>query len=183
MATMTPTRSTPEDLLRITDRPMPELVDGQLVERGTGQKADAVGARACGIIGNYAAAGHEGVLHGPQFGYRIFPDDPDKVRIPYASYTRTEHVTPEQAREDHGRFRPDLVVEVIFPDTPEGYTSSKVDDFLRAQVPWIWVVDPDARTVRTYRDGVQEPVVRPGDTLRGGDILPGFECPVAKLFE
>jgi hypothetical protein len=33
MATVTQTRYTPEDLLAIDDRPMPELVDGQLLER------------------------------------------------------------------------------------------------------------------------------------------------------
>ncbi|HEV3166847.1 MAG TPA: hypothetical protein VGZ22_22660 [Isosphaeraceae bacterium] len=38
MATRPPARFTPEDLLAMTDRPMPELVDGQLVEREIGHK-------------------------------------------------------------------------------------------------------------------------------------------------
>src|SRR5262249_28668027 len=45
MATTAQVEYTPEDLLRITDRPMPELIDGQLVERPLmGRKADAVAA-------------------------------------------------------------------------------------------------------------------------------------------
>ena len=55
MATATQVRHTPEDLLEITDRPMPELIDGQLVERQPmGQK---VGRDRCAtsfaLIGNY----------------------------------------------------------------------------------------------------------------------------------
>ena len=45
MATATQVEHTPEELLEITDRPMPELIDGQLVERPPmGRKADAVAA-------------------------------------------------------------------------------------------------------------------------------------------
>jgi hypothetical protein len=43
MATATQVEHTPEELLEITDRPMPELIDGQLVERlPMGRKADAI---------------------------------------------------------------------------------------------------------------------------------------------
>jgi hypothetical protein len=42
----TTTRYKPEDLLEITDRPMPELIDGQLVQREPmGQLSDAVAFR------------------------------------------------------------------------------------------------------------------------------------------
>ena len=44
MATVTQTRFTPEDLLYIDDRPMPELVDGELLEREMGQKSDSIAA-------------------------------------------------------------------------------------------------------------------------------------------
>jgi hypothetical protein len=37
MASFTPPRVTPEDLLNINDRPMPELVDGELLEREMGR--------------------------------------------------------------------------------------------------------------------------------------------------
>ena len=54
MATTIQTRHTPEELLEITDRPMPELVDGQLVEREPmGQKSDAVAARILRFVGNH----------------------------------------------------------------------------------------------------------------------------------
>ena len=49
MATVTQTRYTPEDLLAIRDRPMPELVDGELLEREMGQKSDSIAATILGL--------------------------------------------------------------------------------------------------------------------------------------
>jgi hypothetical protein len=45
-----------------------------------------------------------------------------------------------------------------------------------------WVADPDDRTVTIYAAGQPPRTIGPGDMLRGGDVLPRFRVPVAKLF-
>jgi hypothetical protein len=50
MATATPASFTPEDLLAITDRPMPELVDGQLVERSIGEESDLIAVTILNLV-------------------------------------------------------------------------------------------------------------------------------------
>ena len=183
MATVVEAAITPEDLLTITDRPMPELVDGELVEREPmGQKADAVAARIIIRLGIYSESIFPGLINTSQGSFQIFPDDPNKVRIPDASFTRLDRLPGGEPAEGHGKVAPDLVVEVISPSNDASGLMAKIDDYLAAGVPWIWVVDPDRRIVLPIGPEGSGPILRIGDVIRGGDVLPGFECPVASFF-
>jgi Uma2 family endonuclease len=51
-----------------------------------------------------------------------------------------------------------------------------------AGVPLIWLVDPEKTTITVIAAGKPTDVLRPGDTLAGGEILPGFAVPVAEIF-
>src|SRR5262245_60565116 len=117
VATASQVEHTPEELLEISDRPMPELIDGQLVERPPmGLKADAAAARILRLVGNYVDDHQLGVVNGSQGSFQIFPDAPRKVRIPDVSFTRRERLPGGQVQEGHGTIAPDLVVEVISPN-------------------------------------------------------------------
>ncbi len=182
MATITATRHTPEDLLKIDDRPMPELVDGELLEREMGQKADSIAFRLGVRIGVFVEAGNLGLCNGAQGSYQIFPGERDRVRIPDFSFTRAERVPPGGPAEGHGRVAPDLVVEVISPnDTIEKF-EEKLADYKSAGIPLIWVVYPGLKSVRVIREDGTMAVLQVGDSLDGEGILPGFRCEVASLF-
>src|SRR4051794_28585804 len=100
MAIPAPTRATPEDLLAISDRPMPELIDGQLVEREPmGQRSDAVAANVLVILGRFVREQGLGLVNGSRGSFQIFPDDPSKVRIPDVSYTSRARL-PRGSEED-----------------------------------------------------------------------------------
>ena len=93
MATVTEVHYTPEDLLHITDRPMPELVDGELVEREPmGQKADGIASRLIIELGIYAKSSFPALINGAHGSFQIFPDEPNKVRIPDVSFTRRDRL-------------------------------------------------------------------------------------------
>ena len=182
MATIT--RYEPEDLLEITDRPMPELIDGQLVEREPmGQLSDAVAANVLRLVGNFVDGQQLGLVNGAQGSYQIFPDDPKKVRIPDVSFTRRERLPESGPAEGHGRIAPDLVVEVISPNDLAAEVFIKVEDFLGAGVPLIWVVNPPSRNVQVIRVNGEGSFLGVGDTLDGEDVLPGFQCLVEELFK
>ncbi len=184
MATVTPRRYTPADLLKINGRLMPELIDGKLVEREPmGQEADEVGTNLIVFLKEYAKATLPGVINGGQGGFQIFPDDPKKVRIPDVAFTRRDRMPGGGPVKGHCRVVPELAVEIISPNDLATKVRRKVRDFLAAGIPLVWVVCPESRDVAVYRLDGTGALRKEGETLDGEGILPGFACPVAALFE
>lgn len=182
MATATTTR--PEDLLARSEGPLPDLVEGQLVEReAMGQESDALGLQIGAILLAFAQTTLPALVNGPQAGYQIFSDDPDKVRFPDVSFTRRDRLPNGKPAKGHSKIAPDLVVEVVSPNDLAENLLGKVNDFLAAGVRMVWVVNPTDRTVYVHGAGGPSRPLRIGDRLEGGDVLPGFSCPVAALFE
>jgi Uma2 family endonuclease len=76
---------------------------------------------------------------------------------------------------------PGAVYEIVDKDEPFSYMSTKIRLWLRFGVGVVWVVDPWNDSVTEYRGSTVQ-FLRPGDTLEGGEAVPGFTCPVADLF-
>ena len=182
MATVTQAQYTPEDLLTIDDRPMPELVDGELLEREMGQKADSIALVIASLLYQFARVNQLGLVNGAQGSYQIFPDDPKKVRIPDVSFTRRERIPKDGPAGGHARVAPDLVVEVVSPNDLAEVLNLKINDFLAAGVPLIWICYPETRAVFIQRLDGSGRRLKTGDILEGEDVLPGFRCDVAALF-
>ena len=73
---------------------------------------------------------------------------------------------------------PDLVVEVRSPGDRPGEILAKVADWLSAGTRLVWVVDPERRLARVYRQDGTESVVTEHEALDGEDVVPGFSCPL-----
>jgi Uma2 family endonuclease len=77
---------------------------------------------------------------------------------------------------------PLLAVEILSPsDTQEGIWE-KVDEYLAAGVPLVWVLDPHFQTVAVHRPAGTRETFHAGDELSCPDVLPGFSVTVSKLF-
>lgn len=81
---------------------------------------------------------------------------------------------------------PDLVAEVLSPDSRRRDRTVKLQAYQDAGVPEYWLVDPQDRTVEVY---VLGPDLRYTEHCRGGEgdrvrsaVLPGFDLAVAGLF-
>jgi Uma2 family endonuclease len=184
MASATEVQHTPEELLQITDRPMPELIDGQFVERPPmGRKAGFIAGRILRLVGNHVEEHDLGVVNGSEGSFRIFPDDPRKVRIPDVSFARWEKIPEGGVEEGHGTIAPDLVVEVLSPRDLAVEVSAKGHEFLNAGVLLVWVANPETCEVFVHRADGAGSLLRSGDILDGGDVLPGFQYPIADLFK
>ncbi len=61
----------------------------------------------------------------------------------------------------------------------------KLAEFAKAGVKLVWYVDPERKEVEVFPKGnaKRKKTVGIDGTLDGGDVLPGFTLPVAKLFE
>jgi Uma2 family endonuclease len=105
---------------------------------------------------------------------------PDTVRGPDVAFWSIAR--QPQMPEGYFLIPPDLAVEVLSPDDRRGDVRAKIKDYVFYGVPLVWLVDPETRTVTVYRGGMRGTELDESDTLDGGDVLPGFACPVAELF-
>jgi Uma2 family endonuclease len=76
--------------------------------------------------------------------------DPDTVRAPDLAYYR-ENVRLEEISPGLAKRLPDLVVEVLSPSDRLGMVMRKVQQYLRAGIAMVWVVDGESRNVTVYR--------------------------------
>ncbi len=77
---------------------------------------------------------------------------------------------------------PVLVVEVLSPSDVQEQIDDKIDSYLQAGVPLVWVIDPHDRTVLIYRPEQEPELVNVRQELSAEPHLPGFRVPVAQLF-
>ena len=69
------------------------------------------------------------------------------------------------------------------PSNTDVYIQEKLEEYFAINVRMVWLVAPEARCVHVYRSLTDIRTFKETDTLTGGDVLPGFEMPVAKIFE
>lgn len=184
MSTAAPlTRYTPADLLRLPDGGRYELIDDQLVERDMSLWSSYVAGRIYRLLSNHAPADESGWVLPEGASYQCFPDAPNKVRRADVSFIRLERLPLAQATEEgHITIAPDAAVEVMSPNDLAYDVDEKVEDYLRAGVSLVWVVNPKTRTVVVHRRQGIGAVLREDDELSGEDVLPGFRCRVGELF-
>jgi Uma2 family endonuclease len=88
--------------------------------------------------------------------------------------------------EDHTRpipLMPDLVVEVKSPGNTYEELRQKAAYYLKNGARMVWLVYPEKEQIVIYTAGVAEPkIYRKGDTLSGGDVLPGFSLALSEVF-
>jgi Uma2 family endonuclease len=184
MSTVTAkTKYTPEDLLTMPDGDNYELVDGNLVERNMGAWSSYVAGRMLVVLHGFCEAHRLGWVFPADASYLCFPGAPGKVRRPDASFIRLGRLPGEEAPQGHILIAPDLAVEVMSPNDMAYEVDEKVEEYLKAGVRLIWVVNPEARTVRVYRADGSGVILRAENELSGEDVLPGFRCQIAELFQ
>ena len=65
----------------------------------------------------------------------------------------------------------------------DNHSSEKAFAYLKAGTQLVWVIEPVAKTVMIYRSETDFTLLSCEDTLTGEDVVAGFACPVAQLFE
>ncbi len=78
---------------------------------------------------------------------------------------------------------PDLAVEVVSPTDVQYNVTEKAFAYLDAGTRLVWVIEPVAKTVTVYRSQTDIKFLTCEDTLTGEDVVEGFSCQVAQLFE
>ena len=175
-----PTGYSPEDLLIMPDGERYELVNGQLQEKAMSGLSSWVGLEVGRRLGNFVVEHNLGWVFGSDAGFQCFPDAPDKVRKPDASFV-AKHKLPDGPVDGHLRVAPDLAVEVASPNDSLRDTDRKVEEYLAAGVRSVWLINPNVRVVQVIRSAGTIQRLRDSDELTEPDILPGFVCHVRDL--
>ena len=109
-------------------------------------------------------------------------EDPDSVRGPDVSFWRFERLPADADPEVYAEVPADLCVEVRSPSNTAKKLREKASEYLKAGVRMVWVVDPEDRCVTVFRKPGRGVSVWDDEVLDGEDVLPGFQCPVSKMF-
>lgn len=159
-----------------------ELVEGELVSVApAGFEHGDLAMELAFHVKAFVRARSLGAVLAAETGF-VLRRKPDTVRAPDVAFVRAERVPPRDQRRRFAVLAPDLVAEVVSPTDRAGEVNGKVAQWLDAGVRLVWVVDPENRVVVAHEPGGVAHLLREGDELGGGDVLPGFRLPLAELF-
>lgn len=157
-----------------------ELSRGRLVVREPpGGRHGNVTARLAVRLGQHVDLTGAGALFVGDTGFTL-ARNPDTVRGPDIAFVRNDRL-PAPIPSSYLELAPDLVVEVLSHNDRPGETLAKVGDWLEAGARLVWVVDPERRIARVYRENGTESLLGDADDLDGEDVLPGFRCQVTSI--
>ncbi len=158
-----------------------ELADGRAVVSPSVEMAHSRANSALAFfLLTYVRERDLGVLNVAPMDCILAPDTVFQPDLSFVAKVRAAIVT------DRIRGAPDLAIEILSPSNREHDTVTKFADYARFGVEEYWIVDPEAKTIRTYenRDGKYALLgeARGGDavvsrvlpelTLRGADVFP-----------
>jgi Uma2 family endonuclease len=158
-----------------------ELLEGRVVRMSLpGARHGVITARIASLFAEYARHTQSGVA-AVESGC-LLTRNPDTVVGPDVSFMCKPRIPKAGVPVRWWDFAPDLIVEIISPDNRMSELRPKLARYLNAGARVAWVVEPDDKTVTVYRLHSQPQTLGIGDTLEGGDVLPGFSCAVAEFF-
>ena len=134
------------------------------------------------LLGAYLKGRGLGWVYADGVGYQLLQLS-RTVRVPDVSYVHADRLPKEGIGPGLLKLAPDIAVEVLSPSESASELEEKLDAYRACGTPLIWVIDPVRRTVMVVARDAPVCWLREGDVLDGGDVVPGFSCPVAELFE
>jgi len=108
--------------------------------------------------------------------------NPDRVVGPDVSFVSKASLPVRLSPEGYLETIPDLVVEVVSKNDTRPFLQRKVDDYLKAGVRAVWVVDPATCKVAEHRPHAEVREFGRADTLTLDDIIPGFALDLRLVF-
>jgi Uma2 family endonuclease len=177
-----PGKATERDVLRILDHEnrLCELVDGTLVEKPMG----VLESYLAGVINRWLGAfvdEHDlGILTLPDGTLRLMPG---LVRMPDVAFISWNQLPNRKCpNEPIPSLYPELAVEVLSESNTRSEMKRKLGEYFSSGTQLVWLVDPIERIVDVYTAPDRFTRLEEGDVLDGGDLLPGFQLPLERLF-
>ncbi len=158
-----------------------ELDDGRLVPLCTSARSSWVSGKILSVLMRHCDETELGWCFPPGTVYRCFSPR-QTARRPDVSFLRRGRLLNEELPWEDLTISPDLAVEVVAPGDLVEELDLKVEDYLRAGVRLVWIVNPDTKSVLIHRANGTMARLRDRQDLDGEDVLPGFRFPLRELW-
>ena len=174
---------TAEDLERLPEDHMRhELVEGELrTMPPAGHTHGSVAHDIALSLGQHVKANQLGKVYAAETGF-ILATDPDTVRAPDVAFVTSGRLTLITRNEGFFPGAPDLAAEVVSPGDLYSEVEEKVKSWLGSGARLVIVVDPKTKTVKVHRGLNDIQTLTQGDTLEGGEVVPGWTLSLNELF-
>ena len=174
---------TGDELARLPDHELCELVDGRIVPMSpTHPDHGRIEVNVAAALRSFARTHNLGIVMTGEVG--IFTRwNPDRVRgadVIFISHAQYERRTKTRGFLD---VAPEMVVEILSPENRHVDMRDKVREYLAIGVRLVLVVDPDTRTIAAHRPDQAVLHFREGDAVPCDDVLPGFILSVDAALE
>ena len=175
---------TADELLRMPRDPVRrELIRGRLIGRPLGgMLVSSIEVGLLVRLGEFEGTRRLGHLLAADCGF-ILERDPDTVRAPDGAFVLRERMPDARLPEGYFPGPPDLAIEAVAHHEYAEELEQKVQDWLGAGCPLVWVLYPQMRSVRVHRSRHDSVLLTEDDTLTGDPVLPGLAIPVREVFE
>lgn len=158
-----------------------ELVNGILVDKAMGWYECQIAAALSYFLHVYLDARPIGIVAVGDSPHKTIAFNVRKPDVAFVSFARLPGgKTP---RKKVLPLAPDLAVEVLSEGNTTAEMDTKLKEYFAAGVTLVWYIEPDLRSARAFMAVDTWEDIRPDGILRGGEVLPGFELPLTKLFE
>jgi Uma2 family endonuclease len=156
-----------------------ELIHGEIVEKVPTEEHAKIAGIILGELYLYLKQHPEIKAHlGPEVRYR--PEgDLYNDRLPDVA-VRLSDQPPVRRGAVPGM--PNLAVEIKSPDDTYMSLRDKAAYDVQHGCNMVWLIYPEKRIVEVYQPGKDIDLLVAGDTLSGGEVLPGFTLAVAVIF-
>jgi Uma2 family endonuclease len=177
-----PGKATEGDLLGFQARTgrICELIDGVLVEKIMGAPEALLAGFILHLFWQHLELHDLGVVLAPDGLLRILGN---QVRVPDVSFIRWERFFNRQLPQQQiYSVAPDLAIEILSPGNTDEEMSRKLHDYFAAGVQLVWYIDAEERKAWAYTAVDRGMEFAADGVLSAGDVLPGFELPLKRLF-
>ena len=155
-----------------------EYVKGELIPMPAASwEHGLIGARVFLRLGLHVQEYQLGEVVTPDTGFQVG----ERVLKPDIAFLSTAHLPDDPSKACP--VPPDLAIEVVSPSDAFRRVIEKAFAYLEAGTQVVWVIEPGSKTVTVYRSETDIELLTREDTLSGEDVVEGFSCQVAQLFE
>ncbi len=172
-----PTTMTPEEFLE-NDVPGYEYAKGELIPMSPATRRHGkISAKVIWHLSSHVYENESGELYTAETIFQVG----DRMMKPDVAFVSTDRLDVDE--DATFPIPPDLAIEVVSPSDVHSRVVRKALDYLAAGTRLVWVLDPVSKTVTVYRSESDIELLTREATLTGEDVVPGFACSVAQLFE